>query len=64
GIVDGVVGFSQLPAHWFLVEFGLFAVAEVVKRGYTMRAESERPGACHPVQHPERPVPAASVPTR
>ncbi|MEJ3749010.1 DUF2975 domain-containing protein [Actinomycetes bacterium KLBMP 9797] len=38
---DGIVGFSQLPLHWFLVGFGLFAVAEVVKRGYAMRAELE-----------------------
>jgi hypothetical protein len=38
---DGVVGFSQFPLHWFLVGFGLFAVAEVVNRGYAMRAELE-----------------------
>lgn len=40
-VIDGVVGFSQLPLHWFLVGFGLLAVAEVVKRGYAMRAELE-----------------------
>jgi len=40
-ITDGVVGFSQLPVHWFLIGFGLFAVAEVIKRGNAMRAELE-----------------------
>ncbi|HEX5595191.1 MAG TPA: DUF2975 domain-containing protein [Micromonosporaceae bacterium] len=40
-ISDGVVGFSQLPAYWFLIGLALFAVAEVVKRGYVMRAELE-----------------------
>jgi hypothetical protein len=39
--VDGVIGVSELPVHWFLVGFGLFAVAEVVRRGHTMRAELE-----------------------
>jgi Protein of unknown function (DUF2975) len=38
---DGVVGFSQLPLHWFLIGVGLFAVAEVIKRGHAMRAELE-----------------------
>ncbi|WP_020578800.1 DUF2975 domain-containing protein [Actinopolymorpha alba] len=38
---DGAVGFSQLPLHWFLIGSGLLAVAEVVKRGYAMRAELE-----------------------
>lgn len=38
---DGVVGIAQLPLHWFLVGFGLFAVAEIVNRGYAMRAELE-----------------------
>jgi hypothetical protein len=36
---DSVVGSADLPMSWFLVGFGLFAVAEVVKRGYTMRTE-------------------------
>ena len=38
---DGVIGFSQLSAHWLLAGFGLFAVAEVVNRGYAMRSELE-----------------------
>jgi Protein of unknown function (DUF2975) len=37
----GVVGFSQLPVHWFLIGSGVFAVAEMVKRGHAMRAELE-----------------------
>ncbi len=39
--VDGVLGLSDLPLHWFLIGFGLLAVAEVVKRGYAMRSELE-----------------------
>jgi hypothetical protein len=38
---DGVIGFSQLPLHWFLIGFGLFALAEIIKRGNAMRAELE-----------------------
>ncbi|MGH3746309.1 MAG: hypothetical protein ACRDT8_02805 [Micromonosporaceae bacterium] len=37
----GVMGYSQLPAHWFLIGLGLFSVAEVVKRGHAMRTELE-----------------------
>lgn len=38
---DGVAGGSQLSMAWFLVGFGLFAMAEVVKRGHAMRVELE-----------------------
>jgi preprotein translocase subunit Sss1 len=40
-VIDGVAGYSQFPLHWLLVGFGLFAVAEVIKRGCAMRAELE-----------------------
>lgn len=40
-MTDGIVANLQLPLQWFLVGFGLFAVAEVVKRGCAMRAELE-----------------------
>lgn len=38
---DGVAESSQLSMAWFLVGFGLFAMAEVVKRGHAMRVELE-----------------------
>lgn len=38
-LTGGLVAYSTVPLYWFLVGFGLFAVAEVVKRGCVMRAE-------------------------
>lgn len=37
----GVGGGADFPMSWFLIGFGLFAVAEVVKRAYAMRVELE-----------------------
>jgi hypothetical protein len=36
---DAVAGSAEFPAYWLLVGFGLFAVAEVVRRGCAMRTE-------------------------
>jgi hypothetical protein len=38
-LTGGLVAYATVPLYWFLVGFGLFAVAEVVKRGCVMRAE-------------------------
>jgi hypothetical protein len=38
-ITDGFVGASEPPIHWFLIGFGLLAVAEVIRRGGRMRDE-------------------------
>jgi hypothetical protein len=40
-LVDAVAGSAEVPLHWFLIGFGMLAVAEVVKRGVAMRAELE-----------------------
>jgi hypothetical protein len=38
---DGIVADWSPPVHWLLAGFGLFAVAELIKRGCAMRAELE-----------------------
>lgn len=38
---DGLTAYFELPLYWFVVGFGLFAVAEVVRRGCALRAELE-----------------------
>ena len=38
-LIDTVAGVAFLPAHWLLIGFGCFAIAEVVRRGRAMRDE-------------------------
>ena len=40
-VADGVFAWVEIPLHWFLIGFGLFAFAEVVRRGCAMRDELE-----------------------
>jgi hypothetical protein len=38
-VTDSVFATVQVPLHWFLIGFGLFAIAEVVRRGCAMRED-------------------------
>lgn len=40
-MTDAIAGYSEVPTYWFLIGFGLFAAAEVVKRGCALRTELE-----------------------